>query len=493
MTTPEEAKAIADNWKQNDLMKAGILKWQEDKKSSDKMVFESYLDCIRDKKWGDASEVLVKWILSKNYIYTTKDDTKTETWIYKDGIYTPQGRSEIKEQLRRLLGKWYSVFVINQVLIKVEADTYIEADRFFNTNHKYEVLVENGILNILTLELQPYTPTKIFFNKLPVKFVPGIYCPKIDKFFKEVLKDEEDVQLIYELLGFCLLKEYKFEKAFMFLGYGRNGKGKTIELLKRILGMENCCSIPLSSITSDNFSVSGLFSKLANLAGDISNKDLKDTGMFKSLTGRDLVGGKRKFLKDLFFENYAKFIFACNELPTVYDMSKGFWDRWILLEFPYTFVTQDEYDKTEDKKLLKIRDDDIISKITTPEELSGLLNQALIGLSNVINNRKFSTTKGSEEVKTTWIRNSNSCMAFCFDMIEDDPDGRISKLEFRRTYALYCKKHKLKNKSDVVVKNVLQEMFGVEDTQNWDTHERFWQGIKWKTKNITGITPFLRP
>jgi len=101
------------------------------------------------------------------------------------------------------------------------------------------------------------------------------------------------------LAGFGLYKEYFIEKSIMLVGGGRNGKGKTIELLKRLVGADNCCSIPLASLRADGFSISELFRKLFNLAGDIGNQDLKDTSMFKSLTGRDLVNGKRKFMNDL--------------------------------------------------------------------------------------------------------------------------------------------------------------------------------------------------
>lgn len=452
------------------------------KKDNKEEVISEYFDLIHDKKFNEASEVLAQYVLSRVKIYTTKNDIKTEMWIYDDGIYVPNGKSEVKIIIRELLGKWYSMFVVNQVLSKIEADTFIESDEFFNIKYPNEIVVKNGILNIFSLELSPYTSNKIFFTKFNVFYNPDAECPKIEKFLKDVLANPDDIQVFYEIGGFGLLKEYKFEKSFMFVGNGRNGKGKAIEILKRTYGMENCCSIPLANLTSDSFSVSGLFGKHLNLAGDIGNKDLKDTSMFKSLTGRDLIGGKRKFLPDLNFINYAKFVFACNELPMVYDISKGFWDRWILLDFPYTFVTQYEYDNSIDKTNLKLRDDDIIEKITTDEELSGFLNECLNGLARLIHNKKFSTTRGSNDIKLSWIRNANSCMAFCLDFIEENYEGKIKKKDFRKRYSEYCKHHKLRNKSDLIVKNVLQEMFGAGEIRILEDYqqEHYWDGIKWK-------------
>lgn len=468
--------------------KAYLEKIKQQNKDEYEEIKKEYVMLISSKegknKWGQASEMLVTFILRKMWIFTTKDDVNTEVWIYKDGIYVPQGKSEIKEFLRNLLGEFYSAFIYNLVMNKLEPDTYIDIDKFFKTRHRNEIPVQNGILNIETLQLTEFTPDKIFFNKMPVKFDVIYQCPKIDKFLSEVLAKEEDKKIFYEIVGFALLDEYLYEKAFMFHGEGRNGKGKTIELLKRLFGMDNCCSIKLSALTNDNFSLSELFGKRINLAGDIGSQDLKETDMFKSLTGRDLVSAKRKFLRDLHFVNYAKFVFACNELPMVYDLSKGFWDRWILLDFPYTFVNQAEYDAAENKTNLKIKDDEIIEKITTPEELSGLLNQALIALHNLKDNKGFSTTQGSEQVKTTWIRKSNSFIAFCWDNIEDEYDGKISKKSLRKKYVEYCKVHKIPPKSDYVIKKVLQETYGANELRGEYTpltgRTDVWEGIRWK-------------
>ena len=439
----------------------------------------------KEKNWGAASEMLAKFIEEKMWIVTTKDDIKSEMWVYKDGIYTPQGRSEIKEFLRNLLGEYYSQFIYGLVMAKIEPDTFDDYDHFFKTSYPNEVPVMNGILNIRTRELSEFNPNKIFFNKMPVEYRPECKCPKIDKFFRDVLKNEEDVNILYEMVGYGLLDEYKFEKAFMLHGEGRNGKGRSIMLIKKLFGVENCVAVSLMSLKSDNFSLSELFGKRLNLAGDIGNQDLKETNMFKSLTGRDLITAKRKFLKDLHFENNAKFVFACNELPMVYDLTKGFWERWILLDYPYTFVSKEEYDAAPDKSMLKLKDEDILQKISTPDELSGLLNASLDALDKLEKNKMFSTTKGSEEVKSTWIRKSNSFVAFCWDNIEDNYDGRISKKDLRKKYAEYCKQHKVPAKSDFVIKKVLQETYGaVEIRGGYDStfgmRNDSWEGIAFK-------------
>ena len=55
---------------------------------------------------------------------------------------------------------------------------------------------------------------------------PTKKCPNILKHFNDILQDADDVKVMLELFGYLLLKEYRIEKAFMFVGFGRNGKSK---------------------------------------------------------------------------------------------------------------------------------------------------------------------------------------------------------------------------------------------------------------------------
>ena len=228
---------------------------------------------------------------------------------------------------------------------------------------------------------------------------------------------------------------------------------------------------------------------MANLSADLSKTDLKETGMIKSLIGRDLITAKRKYLRDLNFVNHAKMIFSANELPKIYDTTDGFWTKWVLIEFPYKFVTQKVYDKDvkeEEKHVHKIMNPDIMKKLTTEEELSGLLNLALDGLDRLIKNKDFSYSKNTKEVKDLWIRKSDSFTAFCYDHLEEEATSEITKNELRRLYHIYRKKHKVPGCSDKAIKITLENMFGVYDYQNkeWD---RVWKGIKLKNKGGLGI------
>jgi len=445
-------------------------------------------------QFDKATEKMVNFILEKEKIYTIRDDNKPEIFIYKDGIYIASGRSYVRQICREILGRAYTDNRAVHVLNKIMVDTYLDYEDFFKSENLNEICVENGILNTITKELSPFTPEKFFFNKLPVEFNPNATCLKVDKFLSDVLKSPDDKKVFFELAGFGLFREYFIEKAFMFVGLGRNGKGKTLELLKKFVGAENTCSVHLNAMQYRTSAVCELHNRLFNIGGDLSSDALKDTGMFKQLSGRDIVQVPRKYLRDLIFQNYAKHVFACNDLPKVYDKTFGFWSRWILLEFPYTFLSEKEFNnlKESEKQMHRIKNDNIVNEVCSPEELSGLLNEALKGLERLRKNKDFSYSIGSDEIKNFWIRKSDSFMAFCLDSIEGDFESFIPKEKLRKEYLKYRQKHKLKGEGDISIKITLQELFGADEQQKtvYETdidgrktptgYKRGWIGIKFK-------------
>jgi putative DNA primase/helicase len=434
------------------------------------------------KKRGEATETIVKNITQEKYIYTTRDDERAEMWIYHEGIYIPQAKTYIKEYCRQVLGNAYTTSLANDVIAKIETDTYIDQKKFFSEKNLEEIATKNCLLNVVTKETRNFTPKEIFFNKIPIEFDEDKDCPAIKKHFVEVLKNSQDLPVIQELFGFLLLKEYRYEKAFMFIGTGRNGKGKTIDLMKSFLGPENCASVPLQQFEDDNFAKGEMFKKMANLAGDLDSRALKHTGSLKTLTGRDLISAARKFLPRVHFVNYAKMVFAANQIPQTYDLSPAFFMRWIMLEFPYTFLTEEEINNLaiEEQTNCKIRDPEISKKIQTEEELSGLLNFALEGLGRLIKKKDFSYSKSTEEVKKMWIRKSDSFAAFLMDCVVEDHDSITTKQELRFAYGKYCQDHKLKMVSDKSIKHTLTTTYAVSEDREKIEGERvyLWHGIK---------------
>jgi len=277
--------------------------------------------------------------------------------------------------------------------------------------------LENGVFDLDLNELRPYTSDFMFFNKIPVKYNPEADCPLIKNFHKEITNSEEDITILEEVLGFCLYRDYFIAKSLMLAGGGSNGKSTWLALAKRFLGKENVSGRSLQDLEEHRFAKADLHTKLTNIYADLPDKALFRTGMFKMLTGRDLIAAEKKHRDTFHFVNYAKLMFSANKVPeSPFDNSEAFFRRWIIIVFPNVFTGEDA-------------DPQILDKLTTEEELSGLLNLALTGLKRLLKNGVFSHSKTTEEIKEDYIRKSSPIAAFAMDCLETDSDAFIVKKE----------------------------------------------------------------
>jgi putative DNA primase/helicase len=270
----------------------------------------------------------------------------------------------------------------------------------------------------------------MFFNKIPVKYDPEADCPAIKKFMREITNSEDDMTILEEVLGFCLYREYFIAKSLMLVGDGSNGKSTFLNLAKTFLGQKNVSGRSLQDLELHRFAKADLHSKLANIYADLPDKALQSTGIFKMLTGRDLISAEKKFSHPFHFVNYAKLMFSANKVPEANDDTSAFFRRWIIIIFPKAFTGSNA-------------DPYILEKLTTETELSGLLNLALAGLKRLLKTGEFSHSKTTEEVKEDYIRKSSPTAAFLMDCIETDSDAFIEKKSLYVVFAEYCRTLKL--------------------------------------------------
>ena len=144
------------------------------------------------KKIDEASDLLAKNFLKTHNLYTIRSDKVIEMWIYDEGIYVPNGATAVKEFVYGFVGAKYSTYFINQVTAKVQVNSYINQEKMFEEAPTNLIPVQNGILDITTATLQPFTPELRFFHKLPVTYNKKAKSPNCLKFFMDVLPNSSD-------------------------------------------------------------------------------------------------------------------------------------------------------------------------------------------------------------------------------------------------------------------------------------------------------------
>jgi putative DNA primase/helicase len=389
---------------------------------------------MKDDERKYEREIIVKALMQKHRFVTAINDI---LYVYDDGIYKAKGYPEsiIRAYTEEALNEESARYDKNEIIDSIKSRSYVDWN-FFDPTHNLDLIcVANGVLNWKTGELIPHSPDYHFLNKIPVWYLTReewdlLGCEdRTDKFMNEIMSNEDDVKRIYEFFGYCLYRNYPIHKAIMLIGLGANGKSTLLNLLKAFLGRENTINISLQDLCQNRFAKANLHGKLANYYADLSNKALYQTGAFKMLTGGDEIDAEHKFVQHRTkMKNYAKLIFSANLIPANnYDDTMAFWRRWIIITFPNVFNEQ-----------LGNVDKNIIDKLTTKEELSGLLLKSIEALKRLLKNQAFTKSQSSEQIRESYIMKSNSVQAFREKMLVENVESFEEKDIMFEAFKSFC-------------------------------------------------------
>ena len=409
----------------------------------------------------------------RNQVYRgflVTNDNK-QIWRYDGTRYIPDGEEYVKSLIQKVLGMKCNTNYKKEVIEWIRDEKDLQIPRKYLNDRLTLINLRNGTFNIETNELETHAPSPFFTYQLPVTYDLDATTNKIQDFFESTLY-ADDIPVIQELFGYCLYKKYFIHKAFMFVGEGRNGKSTLINLLEHMLGEENVSNIPLQKLCNDKHAAYILFGKHANLCGDLSSDELKNTGTFKKATGGDFIIAEKKYQDPFGFINTAKFVFSCNILPECNDTSSAYAKRWIVVEFPNIFEGVN-------------CDPNILEKLTTDEEISGLFNWSIEGLKRLLQKKEFTKHRTFDDVQKFLAEHQDPVFIFIETHIDRDIEGELTKEEVYNKYLEFCRE----NDYPRLVSNQFSQKFkplapwGIEEGQSRKKgRKKTWKGIKFKTQ-----------
>ena len=248
--------------------------------------------------------------------------------------------------------------------------------RVFDT-HQMLLPVKNGVIDLTTGNLLPYSPNMFFTKQCPVEFKGLEYRSELfDDFMQSILPDKDTRAAVLRYLGYCLTGVVSEEKALFILGNGRNGKGT---LMKILLTLLDCLatSLKIDSLLQQKYkdgnSATPEFAKLDGcrlaIANEIPQGEKLDVAKFKDLTGGDKFSARNLHSNPILIEPHFKLILCGQYLPEIMNANDiGYNERLIVVKFPNQF-TGDNCDPTLKFKLLA---PDVLSGV-----LSTLVNECL--------------------------------------------------------------------------------------------------------------------
>ena len=287
------------------------------------------------------------------------------------------------------------------------------------------VNLQNGLYNIMTDEFIPHTPDIFTVHQLNCAYNPQAFSQDVYDVIKSLACGNEDIiTLLIQMLGYCLLSDCRFQKSFILLGNGRNGKSMFLEMIRNWLGDDNCSSLALEDL-SEKFRTAELVGKMVNIGDDSGHNLLQNTAIFKKLVTGDSITVERKNQHPFKYKNTAKMIFAANSLPPTTDKSDGFFRRCIVIPFNAVFR---ETDKNYDENKL--------DKLITDDAKSYLFKVALLGLSSIMKEKKFTIPQSSEYLNEEYEANNNNVKMW--ESSIEDMNKFKSTQEAYTAYLMYC-------------------------------------------------------
>jgi len=336
---------------------------------------------------GDAAEAMgVRWDYSKDYNFKKQ---LYEQFLSEGFLKTPPEN-------------------MNQVLINF-------------LNGTFEVTRQGN-------KLRPFNRTDFLTYQLPFNFDPKATAPLFMTYLNKVQPDIERQRVLQEYLGYLFIRngsnQLKMEKALLLYGSGANGKSVFFLIVTALLGRVNVCNFTLQNLTEEKgFYRAKLPNYLVNYASEINGK--LETSIFKAMVSGEPIEACLKYGQPFTMVDYAKFIFNCNELPSNVEQTNAFFRRFLIIPFDVT-IPDDEQDKDLHTKIIK-------------NELSGIFNWVMEGLTRLLDQGNFSKCDAAEKALQQYRTESNSVKMF---LLENDYRSSQTKHQYLKElyhqYKTFC-------------------------------------------------------
>ncbi len=297
----------------------------------------------------------------------------------------------------------------------INRNHYTDMDFITDKKTVGKLNLHNGVLDLATAELVDHDPKFGFRHVLPYDYDrSSTVCPVWDRFMDMITCSRPELQnILEEYIAYVLSnQEYIFQKILILSGSGANGKSTLINIIRLLCGEGNYCSVPITSISRDQFALAQLDSKLVNFSEEEPVSCFSETGNLKRITGNTPVNGRHPYEKAFEFTNKAKIIISYNKIPYLSDTSEGMLRRLMIVPFNYDLL------KNEDK-LIK----DLMPKIR--KELPAILNRMIIAYSRLMKARKFTRSQECDYALESMVRDSDAFQEWCAEFVtvtHDDND-----------------------------------------------------------------------
>jgi putative DNA primase/helicase len=270
------------------------------------------------------------------------------------------------------------------------------------------IVFKNGILDVAEYmdgRIKVYDSDSDLFvmNTFPYSFDEDADSKLCRDYIQHTFNNDPEVQrLIAQWYGYNAVPDTSQEKMMLFTGPPRSGKSTMLDMLRAMLGQEQCCSLQMRHLM-DRFGRHIMLGKLAAMFGDVRTPRANEADvalqMLLSIIGQDPVPVDRKNIAELpHVKLFCRFTMAMNDIPAFSDHARALAPRMNAILFPNSYVGHED-------RGLKGQLEDEASK-------GKLINWALAGLKDLRTRGRFVEPVSSMNTTRTMELASTPALAF---------------------------------------------------------------------------------
>jgi putative DNA primase/helicase len=309
-----------------------------------------------------------------------------------------------------------------------------------NGNAENLLVFRNCMIDAVTGEDFGLTPQFWCHDGVDFDYNPKAKCPTWDWFLDTIFPDDEEAQMtIEEQLGYAMTYDNQFEKAAMWIGEPRSGRGTLARIQELLVGSN--AHIPLDFHTwhrTEN-SRMGMVGKKVGIFHDVRLKPGKAYGMSAYDPGGmdhqsmqallEFIAGDAQTIPRKWIEAWIglpmiRLIFISNKVPNLQN-DQALISRFITLYFAISFLDRDRPE---------------IKRDLLPAELPGIANRCLAAYRRLLARGRFLQPKSGLTLLERVREEGNPYLAFMNASWAKDPEALVVRCsEFHETFQDWCR------------------------------------------------------
>jgi putative DNA primase/helicase len=273
------------------------------------------------------------------------------------------------------------------------------------------VAMQNGLLHLPTRRLLPHTAKYFNLSVLDFGYDPKAKCPQWQKFQHDIWGDDVQAkEAVQEMFGLCVTDQTRFQKAFLFVGPKRGGRGTTGRVLKGLVGPTNYVGTRMTAFVKQ-FGMQSWIGKKVAVFSDarLQGASSVATELLLNVTGEDDMEIDRKHKEPWNGKLNTRVVVFSNEVLKFKDETAVLPTRFIVFKMVKSWFGKEDPNLTD--KLLT--------------ELPGILNWSLDGWDRLVERGCFVQPESGRETAELLALESSSILQFVEDRCEFGPEYRV--------------------------------------------------------------------